>query len=99
MARELVENMQTSRKLCDTCVRALDAINGLLLEDHEANSQGPQIVTESLALALRQRYPIIGKGIYIHFEYESDFKHRFSIRATVGQYLDEVVRADACLTG
>ena len=55
MARELVENMQTPRKLCNTCVRALDVINSLLSENPGAGSQGPQIVTESLVLALRKK--------------------------------------------
>jgi hypothetical protein len=105
MARELVENMQTPRKLCDTCVRALDAINSLLLENSGVGFQGSQIMTESLRLALRQRYRVIDKGIYIHFESESDFKlikNRFSTRATVGRYspcLDRVVWVDACLAG
>jgi hypothetical protein len=48
MARELVENMQTPHKLCDTCVRALDAIDSLLLENSGVGFQGSQIVTESL---------------------------------------------------
>jgi hypothetical protein len=63
MARELVENTQTPRKLCDTCVRALDAINSLLLEygNSGVGFQGSQIMTESLQLALRRRYGIIDK--------------------------------------
>lgn len=55
MARELVINMQTPRKLCDTCIRALNAINSLLSRNPGAGSQGPQIVTESLVLAMREK--------------------------------------------
>ena len=55
MARALVEDMQTPRKLCNTCIRALDAINSLLSEKSGAGSQGPEIVTESLVLALRKK--------------------------------------------
>ena len=85
MAIELVENEQTPRKLCDTCVRSLNAIDHLL-KNSGAGSRGSPIATQRLIRALREKKC---KGIYIHFENKIDFKlikNRYSTtgRATVG---------------